>query len=188
MQLSKYFSLADLTKTDSGVKNIPDPAALENLKRFSKILDTVYDSIGPFSIVSGYRSPAVQQAIKSGSSGSASASQASTTSYHMRGIAADIAPKGQSAQQFMAKIAQTPRVKNMLGEIAVKKSALHISAATPEKTGVLMYVDNAGKYIRLKADEIANLISKNKVAATGIGIGTLLLAGLGIYFFMRGRK
>ncbi|MEO5348860.1 MAG: hypothetical protein H7836_04365 [Magnetococcus sp. YQC-3] len=187
MQLSKYFTLADLTKTDSGIKNVPDAIALENLKKFAKIADVVYDTIGPFSFLSAYRSPAVQSALKAGSSGAASALQASTTSYHMKGIAGDIVPKTMTAEAYMAKIAQNPKIKNMLGEIAVKKNALHISAATPEKVGVLMYVDNAGKYIRLKAEEISSMIERHKVAA-GIGLGTIIALGIGLYFIMKRRK
>jgi len=187
MQLSKYFTLADLTITGSSASNKPDPTSLENLKKLAGKLDILYDKVGPFKVISGYRSPAVQAAIKSGASGSASAAQVSTTSYHMKGIAADIQPKNQTPEQFMAKIAQMSDVKNLLGEIAIKKNALHVSLATPEKQGVFMWVDGAGKYIRFKSNELAAIISRNKIAV-GAGLGTIVLAGLAIYFFMRGRK
>ena len=184
MQLSKYFTLADLTKTDTKTANTPDKAALDSLTKLAKTLDVLYEKVGPFSVLSGYRSPAVQAALKTGAAGSSAAAQAADKSYHSLGIAADIAPKNMSAEAFMAKIAQMTDLKNMLGEIAIKKTALHVSLATPQKQAVFMWVDSAGQYIRFKTDELAKIVERNKVAF-GLGTVGLLAAAFAIYFLMK---
>lgn len=81
MILSKHFSLAELTVTTTGLAN--QPSSVEVIERLRKvcanILEPVRDHFGKAVVVhSGYRSPAVNQAVKG-----------STASQHCKGEAAD---------------------------------------------------------------------------------------------------
>lgn len=147
-QLSKYFTLEDLTKTSySGVDNTPDVQSLENLKRLALLLDLIYDNIGPFTVTSGYRSPALNAAIQG-------SHPASSTSYHMRGIAADMLPENDTPYNFFMKILGSSLFAN-IGELineADEQGIVHVSLPTPEKTSVAMYLKN-GSYFRYSEDE-----------------------------------
>lgn len=182
---SKYFSLAELTRTDTGLSNTPTAADEPKLKKLGSVMDTIYEKIGPFKIVSGYRSPAVQQQLKKSGN-----TQAVSTSYHSTGQAADIMPVGQSVQSFFAKITTTPSVKNLLGGYAIKTNVIHFDTNTAARVGVAMYVDKAGQYIRFGANELQNFISKNKTAVA-VGGGAIILIGAAVAAFVimnRGRK
>ena len=96
MKLSEHFSLAELTKTNSGIANVPSEAQVENLKRVCRWLerlrrrwnDLYADDGGvgmeePLIINSGYRSPAVNKAVGG-----------APTSNHLTGCAVDIRVAG----------------------------------------------------------------------------------------------
>lgn len=91
MRLSKYFSEAELTVTNTGKPNIPTPEARANLRRLAvTCLDPLRESIGaPIVCSSGYRSPAVNRAVGG-----------SSTSQHLVGEAADITGAGLSPRQL----------------------------------------------------------------------------------------
>jgi len=182
---SKYFSLAELTRTDTGITNKPTASDLPKLLKLGKTLDTIYEKIGPFKIISGYRSPTVQAALKSGGN-----VQAVSKSYHSTGQAADIMPTSQNVQEFFAKITATPAVRNMLGGYAIKTNVIHFDTNTAARVGVPMWVDKAGNYIRFTASELTNLLKKHKtVAVAGGGLIILLAAGAAAFIIMnRGKK
>ena len=91
MQLSKYFTLVELTPSGTakrlGIKNDPTPAHLECLKGLSvNILDKVREHFGkPIWVSSGYRSKALNE-VTPGSS---------ATSQHCTGEAADLDQDGR---------------------------------------------------------------------------------------------
>ena len=83
MKLSQNFSLRELTKSQTaerkGISNEPTDEHIENLKLLcTKILQPIRDEFGIVSVSSGYRSPALCEALGSKS-----------TSQHARGQAAD---------------------------------------------------------------------------------------------------
>jgi zinc D-Ala-D-Ala carboxypeptidase len=84
MQLSKNFSLVELTKSQTaerkGISNDPSPDHLENLRLLcERVLQPVRDHFNHVvSVSSGYRSPQLSQAIGS-----------SPDSQHCQGMAAD---------------------------------------------------------------------------------------------------
>ena len=71
MKLSEHFSLAELTKTNTGIENVPNQAQVENLKRVCRWLerlrkrwnDLYGDGDDPIIINSGFRSPEVNKAV-----------------------------------------------------------------------------------------------------------------------------
>jgi len=91
MQLSKYFTLVELTPSGTakrlGIKNDPTPEHLENLKLLSvNVLDKVREHFGkPIWVSSGYRSKALND-VTPGSS---------ATSQHCTGEAADLDQDGR---------------------------------------------------------------------------------------------
>ena len=85
--LSEHFSLAELTKTNTGIENVPNEAQVENLKRVCRWLerlrkrwnDKYGDGDDPIIINSGFRSPEVNKAVGG-----------VPTSNHLTGCAVDI--------------------------------------------------------------------------------------------------
>ena len=80
MLLSRNFTLAELTDTDTGIANNPSQEEIRNLKLLvQKVLQPVRDKFGVINVTSGYRSPGVNSAVGG-----------SATSDHVHGRAADI--------------------------------------------------------------------------------------------------
>ena len=77
----KYFTLKELTRTATGLSNTPGSAEVANLENLvEKVLDPLREMYGkPIRVNSGYRSMAVNLAVKG-----------ATTSQHLKGEAADI--------------------------------------------------------------------------------------------------
>jgi len=90
MQLSDNFTLAELTKsqtaTRKGIDNEPGTAEIENLIHLAKtILQPVREHFGkPVMISSGYRSPALCEAI--GSSAKSQHAQGEAADFEINGI------------------------------------------------------------------------------------------------------
>ena len=87
INLSEHFSLAELTKTNTKIKNVPNEAQVENLKRLCGWLEMLRsewnkrygEGDDPIVINSGYRSPQVNKAVGGAPS-----------SNHLTGCAVDI--------------------------------------------------------------------------------------------------
>lgn len=84
--MSKYFSLSELTRSATairdGIANDPNEAQIKDLYRLMDYLDKVREAFGKAIIVtSGFRSQRLNEHIKG-----------SDTSQHMKGQAADIRP------------------------------------------------------------------------------------------------
>ena len=78
-KLSEHFTLRELTKTKTGISNVPNEEQVENLKRNGN--EEMRNEVGEYPIIinSGFRSPAVNKAVGGVS-----------TSNHLTGCAADI--------------------------------------------------------------------------------------------------
>ena len=93
IKLSEHMTLAELCKTRSGIKNVPNEAQVENLRRVCRWLEELRlrynlnkkekiknkDEEEPIIINSGFRSPEVNKAVGG-----------SPTSNHLTGCAVDI--------------------------------------------------------------------------------------------------
>jgi len=77
----KYFSILELSRTNTGLQNIPPPAEQANLVTLiENVLDPLRELYGaPIRVNSGYRSHLVNARVKG-----------SKTSQHVKGMAADI--------------------------------------------------------------------------------------------------
>lgn len=94
MNLSKNFSLSELTKSETAIRkdidNTPSNEVLSNLTTLcNMVLQKVRDSHGVVTITSGYRSPELNKAIGG-----------STTSDHCKGCAADFEVPGLDNKQL----------------------------------------------------------------------------------------
>ena len=91
LRLTPHFTLAELTKTKSGIKNVPNEAQVKNLKRLCGWLEMLRDEWNrrygegddPIVINSGFRSAEVNRAVGG-----------SPASNHLKGCAVDIRVAG----------------------------------------------------------------------------------------------
>lgn len=121
MNLSPHFTLEELTRTSTGLPNMPDQAALVCLHNVcAEALEPIRLILGvPLRINSGFRSAAVNEAI-----GGAKSSQ------HMRGQAADFVPVGMPVETAMAKIADAVKAGSIIVDQLIvypKGGFLHVS-------------------------------------------------------------
>ncbi len=98
MNLSQHFTLDELTQSQAAVRNSisnePPPIAIENLRRVASLLEQVRDVVGgPIAVSSGYRSPALNQAVGG-----------ARNSAHVLGLAADIVAPGWTAHKLAVAI------------------------------------------------------------------------------------
>lgn len=170
MQLSRYFTLADLTVTNTGLENSPDSARISNLKDLAQRLDFLKDRVGDFRVASAFRSEAVNRAVGG-----------SATSLHKEGLAADLIPIGISTHEFVRR---TLPFKDYFGEISDKEGQGAIHITSPAK-GIQGKV-TTGEYVVLGGDklkEIYGFVSERPMVVLG---GVLLL--FAAIQFYRSRK
>lgn len=161
-QLSPHFTLEDLIVTDQkGVDNTPTGTEAQNLRRLAvELLEPLYERVGPFRVISAYRSPALNAKL------AGSNAQVSSTSYHMQGIAADIVPLSSlGVRPYLAKMIQSGIP---FGEAFVKNTALHVSLPTATKRNVAGEVVN-NKYFSFDAEELKKFLAENAGSIAGIG-------------------
>lgn len=99
MQLTANFSLAELTRSQTatrhGLRNVPPPRAVENLKTLAEKLEQARAILRrPIFVASGYRAPAVNRRVGG-----------SLSSAHCLGLAADIEVTGMSPADVAATLA-----------------------------------------------------------------------------------
>ena len=110
MKLSTNFSLHELTKSDTairqGIDNTPPMQVIENLQDLvDNILQPLRDKFGVIAVTSGYRSPAVNKAIGG-----------STTSDHCHGYAADFEVLGMDNRELALYIRNNLKYKQLILE------------------------------------------------------------------------
>ena len=100
-QIGRFFSWAELTVSTAaqrlGLDNTPTPEAQQAMQHLvANVLDPLRTGLGrPVRITSGYRAPAVNQAIKGAPS-----------SQHMRGEAVDMKADGLTAEALATAVVQ----------------------------------------------------------------------------------
>jgi uncharacterized protein YcbK (DUF882 family) len=137
MNLSKHFTLAELTHTDHrSFDNTPNEAELANLKRLADFLETVKTALGgkPVIINSAFRSKQVNDAVGS-----------SDKSQHRIGCAADLRVPGMTPDQVVrAVIAANLPFDQIIREF---NAWTHISipnTAAAKPRGSKLIIDKAG--------------------------------------------
>ena len=122
MKLSEHFTLAELTKTNVKLENMPNEAQVENLKRLCSWFDMLRsewnnrygEGNDPIIINSGYRSPEVNKAVGGVPS-----------SNHLTGCAADIHVYGmeQLLRYAVILLDIADESKEAFDELLIEKNA-----------------------------------------------------------------
>lgn len=127
--MSKYFSLSELTRSATalkeGIPNDPNEAQIKDLKRLMDYLDKVREAFGKAIIVtSGFRSERLNKRI-----GGAPDSQ------HMKGQAADIRPHDiKELRQLLTTIRQVGSFDQLILEEPEGRTPwIHVSIAPANK-------------------------------------------------------
>ena len=120
MNLSKNFSLSELTKSETAIRkdidNTPSNEVLSNLTTLcNMVLQKVRDSHGVVTITSGYRSPELNKAIGG-----------STTSDHCKGCAADFEVPGLDNKQLALWIEDNLIFKQLIYLYSWNSDLLHL--------------------------------------------------------------
>lgn len=132
MMLGKYFSLEEMTKSQTairrGIDNIPSDQELENLVELVKnVLDPIREHFGkPVTVNSGYRGKKLNSAIKG-----------SKNSQHCKGQAADIEIIGVSNYELACWIRDNMDFDQLILEFHNRKVPdsgwVHVSWNSPKK-------------------------------------------------------
>ena len=128
MQLSKSFTLSELTHSDTakarGIDNTLPPYLMRNIKALAERLQLIRDALGvPLTISSGYRCSELNKAVGG-----------SKNSQHQLGLAADIHAKGYTAQELFKFISGSHfGFDQLILERVGGKEWVHISVQPKER-------------------------------------------------------
>ena len=124
IQLSSHFKLREFVYSQTAIQkhinNTPPPHHIVNLKRLCEtILEPARVALGPLRISSGYRSQALNSAIKG----------SSKTSAHMQGYAADVIPLNATKLEFARWVQKNCQFDQILLEFGTRQdpSWIHVS-------------------------------------------------------------
>lgn len=152
LHLFGKYRLKDLTITSTGEPNLPTSQyQINNLKWLAKVLEQLEASIGPFAILSAFRSHDVQEMVGPGAVGEGK------LSFHEVGMAVDISPLTMTIEEYISKIMNS-EWRSKLGEIIFKKdqNSLHLGLPTAKYRGVFKLREN-GTYRPMTKAEIEEL-------------------------------
>ena len=135
MKLSEHFSLEELTKTNTGLKNEPTPTAkIALIMLVQNVLEPARELYGDsIKVNSGFRSPSVNKSVGG-----------SATSQHCKGEAADLTCSDNK------KLFDLIRDNLVFDQLINEKnfSWVHVSFKTQGNRGEVLEFKN-GKYIKL---------------------------------------
>lgn len=127
----RYFTWDELTRTSTGLANQPDERQQRALIELcTHVLDPLRERLDrPITINSGFRSPAVNQAVGG-----------SRTSQHLRGEAADIVISGMRPSAVLAVIRQMGLpIDQAIDERIGAKGWLHVSYGARHRRQFLVF-------------------------------------------------
>lgn len=186
-KLSAHYTLKNLTQTSQPVSapNMPTTTDhFNNLKLLADALEMLDAKIGPFNIVSGFRTKELQNLLKS-----AGEPVATGTSYHEVGLGTDIYPTTMKIAEYFGLILADPELSKRFVEIAIKPSqnTIHLSVRAPGNTKAQKITNLTSKgYIQLTKDQIMSYVAPFldstglSTVASSAGGSTPLLIGAGI--------
>lgn len=144
MKLSNDFTLEELTKTDTGLPNVPDEerkAFLLLLAIF--ILQPIRDRFGKYKVNSGYRGPRVNKEVGG-----------SSTSQHLEGQAADGYPEEANIYEVYRWIVKESGIDFGQCIIYPGKGFIHISLPRPYKPNRQAFICHEGDYLPYSEEKL----------------------------------
>lgn len=161
-KLSASYTLEDLTKTNQvlALPNLPtEKWIMDNLAVLADTLEFLTSSVGPFVIISGFRTEELQNALKSSGEPTGSGK-----SFHEVGRAVDIYPTTMDITEFFGRILANPDVRYRFAEISIKPSqnALHLAVNVPSDTRFpkILALNASNQYAKLTETEIQHYVEK----------------------------
>lgn len=126
-QLTEHFSIKELTVTNTGYDNTPSNSIIDNLQTLAQALEKVRTAChnNPITILSGYRSPDVNKAVKG-----------SDKSAHMKGLAADFIVGNMTLKEIFKTIRESGIVYDQL---ILEPTWIHIGLAEVPRKQNLTY-------------------------------------------------
>ena len=128
MKRPEFFSFRELTRTDTGLPNVPTWEQAENLNRLGLFLDWVRRLYGgPIRVNSGFRSPEVNRAVGGVES-----------SAHLKGLAADIRADNMD-RLYLCLESFTGRMEGMgLDQLIVYPKFVHVGLSENPRRQVIV--------------------------------------------------
>ena len=121
MNLSKNFTLEEMTHTATGKQNVPDEADRRNLLYLCQyVLQPIRNEVGALKVTSGYRSAIVNAAVGG-----------SVVSQHLCGEAADVIPLNKPLDEVFKWIMKESGIP--FGQCILESSWIHISLVRLDK-------------------------------------------------------
>lgn len=142
MQLTKNISLIELVRSQTAserrIDNTPPESLMPNLQRLAEFLQDLRDKVGkPVLISSGYRSLALNKAL----------GEASPTSVHMQGLAADISVRGMTTEELFQFIIKSDLVYDQVIQEYSRWIHIGLSAGKPRMQKVRATRNSAGRTV-----------------------------------------
>ena len=160
-KLSEHFTLDQFTKTNQPLSqpNMPDQIwQFENLEILADVGERLIYEIGPFDVISAFRTNELQRALASSGEPTGSGSM----SFHEAGRAFDIFPRTMSITEFFGRILANEELQSLFTEIAIKptQNTLHLAINVPGdiRSPKITALNQEGVYAKLSLDEIASYI------------------------------
>jgi hypothetical protein len=125
MYIGKYFTLAEMCRTGSGLVNEPATHELISLTRLVALcLDPLREDVGALKVTSGYRSESVNKAVGG-----------AVRSFHRHGLAADLQSDTHTVDELVERIEYLALpFDKLIMEYAGTKPWLHWQIVEPNRT------------------------------------------------------
>lgn len=163
-QITKNFKVKDFLVTETKLPNHPTQSYYNNIVNIlAPTMQNLYDEIGPFKIISAFRTPEIQEKI--------TGKKGTTLSFHEVGLAVDIYPTTQSIDTYFGKILASPKWMNKLYEIFLKppQNTIHLSVSIDNRKGLVKIMnDEKTNYITATAEQIKKYINDATSAIVNI--------------------
>lgn len=151
MTLHGKYKLKDLCITNTGLDNTPtEDLHVNNLRWLAVVLSELEPSLGPFTVLSAYRTREVNNKVTGNNDPNRK------TSFHEVGMAVDFYPLNQSINTYFGRLITT-EWKEKLGEIILKpkQNSIHIGLPTSSYKGAIKILDpQTNSYRYMTPEEI----------------------------------
>jgi hypothetical protein len=201
--MSAHYSLGNLTATQQQLTSPNMPSTQEQMNNLSVLaqdLEELTQSIGPFNILSGFRTPELQNVL-----GQEGNPVSAGLSFHELGRAVDLYPTTMTVNEFVSRLLANESLKIKFVEIAMKPSqnAIHLAVNIPSDTRAprILVLNASGAYAPMSDQDIeamispyiptpelrASIVSENAQAqSAGLTMPIVLaVAAIGLFLFTR---